>query len=308
METGSVGIHLAAIRRASLDPSRARTHTTPPRSHIRRGFAASTTTSASSEASSPPSNPVSSLPPRKHFTDAMRAARAANDIPGVMKHFGELCEHYPDSQGPGAFEILLSIAAHEGNPEAAMETLEAMLAVGYPPTHHTHRKIIIAHNRGGQLTQAWEWLQLLAQSEGDEYLAHAEGNTGATLFNAVLTGASKKADVVVFHECWTAMKHARVDPDEGTLEAFMLMESKIGDSEGVEGVWERGEEFKYLHPVDNRSPRLFCRRVEAHARIATYLLKPRDVSRGGRGRWRLPASGDASNEQHVSDKGRHSVR
>ena len=159
----------------------------------------------------------------------MRAARAANDIPGVMKHFGELCEHYPDSQGPGAFEILLSIAAHEGNPEAAMETLEAMLAVGYPPTHHTHRKIIIAHNRGGQLTQAWEWLQMLAQSEGYEYLAHAEGNTGATLFNAVLTGASKKADVVVFHECWTAMKHARVDPDEGTLEAFMLMESKIGD-------------------------------------------------------------------------------
>jgi hypothetical protein len=29
---------------------------------------------------------------------------------------------------------------------------------------------------------------MLAQSEGDEYLAHAEGNTGATLFNAVLTG------------------------------------------------------------------------------------------------------------------------
>ena len=171
----------------------------------------------------------------------MRAARAANDIPGVMKHFGELCEHYPDSQGPGAFEILLSIAAHEGNPEAAMETLEAMLAVGYPPTHHTHRKIIIAHNRGGQLTQAWEWLQMLAQSEGDEYLAHAEGNTGATLFNAVLTGASKKADVVVFHECWTAMKHARVDPDEGTLEAFMLMESKIGDSERRgRGVGARG--------------------------------------------------------------------
>ena len=307
METGSAGIHLAAIRRASLDPSRARTHTTPPLAHIRRGFAASTTTSASSDGSGPPSNPVSSLPPRKHFTDAMRAARAANDIPGVMKHFGELCEHYPDSQGPGAFEILLSIAAHEGNPEAAMETLEAMLAVGYPPTHHTHRKIIIAHNRGGQLTQAWEWLQMLAQSEGDEYLAHAEGNTGATLFNAVLTGASKKADVVVFHECWTAMKHARVDPDEGTLEAFMLMESKIGDSEGVEGVWERGEEFKYLHPVDNRSPRLFCRRVEAHARIATYLLKPRDVSRGGRGRWRLPTVGEASMEQQALDKGRHSV-
>jgi hypothetical protein len=67
----------------------------------------------------------------------MRAARAANDIPGVMKHFGELCEHYPDSQGPGAFEILLSIAAHEGNPEAAMETLEAMLAVGLP-AHAPH--------------------------------------------------------------------------------------------------------------------------------------------------------------------------
>jgi hypothetical protein len=136
METGSAGIHLAAIRRASLDPSRARTHTTPPLAHIRRGFAASTT-SASSEASSPPSNPVSSLPPRKHFTDAMRAARAANDIPGVMKHFGELCEHYPDSQGPGAFEILLSIAAHEGNPEAADGNLGSH-ASGRVPAHAPH--------------------------------------------------------------------------------------------------------------------------------------------------------------------------
>ena len=97
-----------------------------------------------------------------------------------MKHFAELCERYPDSQGPGAFEILLSVAAAEGDPEAAVDTLEAMLSLGYPPTHHTHRKIIVAHNRGGQLDRAWEWLQMLAESEGNEYLAHAEGNAGAT--------------------------------------------------------------------------------------------------------------------------------
>ena len=161
-----------------MDPSRG---APAARLDARRGFAASPTSSSDGT-----HNPVSSILPRKHFTDAMRAARDAGDVPAVMKHFAELCERYPDSQGPGAFEILLSVAAAEGNPEAAVDTLEAMLSLGYPPTHHTHRKIIVAYNRGGQLDRAWEWLRMLAESEGNEYLAHAEGNAGARLFDAIL--------------------------------------------------------------------------------------------------------------------------
>jgi len=275
---GSAGSRLACIRRPPpppVDPSRG---APAARLDARRGFAASPTSSSDGT-----HNPVSSILPRKHFTDAMRAARDAGDIPAVMKHFAELCERYPDSPGPGAFEILLSVAAAEGDPEAAVDTLEAMLAMGYPPTHHTHRKIIVAHNRGGQLDRAWEWLQMLAESEGAEYLAHAEGNAGATLFDAILVGAGKLADVKMFNECRRVMREMGVDPTEGTLEAHMLMESKVGWSESVEAAWERRDAgFEYLHPISKRSPRLFCRRVEAHARIATYLLKPRDVRRGGR--------------------------
>ena len=275
---GSAGSRVACIRRPPpplVDPSRG---APAARLDARRGFAASPTSSSDGT-----HNPVSSILPRKHFTDAMRAARDAGDVPAVMKHFAELCERYPDSQGPGAFEILLSVAAAEGNPEAAVDTLEAMLSLGYPPTHHTHRKIIVAHNRGGQLDRAWEWLQMLAESEGNEYLAHAEGNAGARLFDAILVGAGKVADANVFNECWRVMRSMGVDPTEGTLEAHMLMESKVGWSEGVETAWERRDAgFEYLHPISKRSPRLFCRRVEAHARIATYLLKPRDVRRGGR--------------------------
>ena len=275
---GSAGSRLACIRRPPapvVEPSRG---APAARLDARRGFAASPTSSSDGT-----HNPVSSILPRKHFTDAMRAARDAGDIPAVMKHFAELCERYPDSPGPGAFEILLSVAAAEGDPEAAVDTLEAMLAMGYPPTHHTHRKIIVAHNRGGQLDRAWEWLQMLAESEGAEYLAHAEGNAGATLFDAILVGAGKLADVKMFNECVFKMREMGVDPTEGTLEAHMLMESKVGWSESVEAAWERRDAgFEYLHPISKRSPRLFCRRVEAHARIATYLLKPRDVRRGGR--------------------------
>ena len=277
---GFAGSRLACIRRPPpplvVDPSRG---APAARLDARRGYAASPTTSSSDGTH----NPVSSILPRKHFTDAMRAARDAGDIPAVMKNFTELCERYPDSPGPGAFEILLSVAAAEGDPDAAVDTLEAMLSLGYPPTHHTHRKIIVAYNRGGQLDRAWEWLRMLAESEGNEYLAHAEGNAGATLFDAILVGAGKVADANVFNECWRVMRETGVDPTEGTLEAHMLMESKVGWSEGVEAAWERRDAgFEYLHPISKRSPRLFCRRVEAHARIATYLLKPRDVRRGGR--------------------------
>ena len=153
---------------------------------------------------------------------------------------------------------------------------------------------------------------MLAESEGHEYLAHAEGNAGARLFDAILVGAGKVADANVFNECWRVMRSMGVDPTEGTLEAHMLMESKVGWSEGVETAWERRDAgFEYLHPISKRSPRLFCRRVEAHARIATYLLKPTlkpppafppASSAGSHARLRSAAS-DRSNALNMCESG-----
>ena len=246
---GSAGSRVACIRRPPpplVDPSRG---APAARLDARRGFAASPTSSSDGT-----HNPVSSILPRKHFTDAMRAARDAGDVPAVMKHFAELCERTPTRRVRARSRSSSPSPAAEGNPEA-VDTLEAMLSLGYPPTHHTHRKIIVAHNRGGQLDRAWEWLQMLAESEGNEYLAHAEGNAGARLFDAILVGAGKVADANVFNECWRVMRSMGVDPTEGTLEAHMLMESKVGWSEGVETAWERRDAgFEYLHPISKAIP------------------------------------------------------
>ena len=121
----------------------------------------------------------------------------------------------------------------------------------------------------------------------------------------------------MFNECRRVMREMGVDPTEGTLEAHMLMESKVGWSESVEAAWERRDAgFEYLHPISKRSPRLFCRRVEAHARIATYLLKPRDVRRGGRAVgvggtvevWGEALAGDAARGVDIQSRGGHRSR
>ena len=185
---GSAGSRLACIRRPPpppVDPSRG---APAARLDARRGFAASPTSSSDGT-----HNPVSSILPRKHFTDAMRAARDAGDIPAVMKHFAELCERYPDSPGPGAFEILLSVAAAEGDPEAAVDTLEAMLANGIP-AHAPHAPQ--DHRRAQPRRPAGPRVGVAPDAGGErgaEYLAHAEGNAGATLFDAILVGAGKLA-------------------------------------------------------------------------------------------------------------------
>ena len=55
----------------------------------------------------------------------------------------------------------------------------------------------------------------------------------------MLLGAAMRADEGVFHEAWAKMRAVEAVPTEGTLEAFLLMESKIGTWRGGSGVVRR---------------------------------------------------------------------
>ena len=151
-----------------------------------------------------------------------------------------------------------------------------MLTVGYAPRVHTHGKIILACNRAGDLRRGADWLDMLLETESPDFARRKS----ARLFDKVLLGAAMRADEGVFHEAWAKMRAVEAVPTEGTLEAFLLMESKIGTSPSVEAVWSHDA---FAHLREPRSPKLHLRRVEAHARVATFLIRSRDASRGGRG-------------------------
>ena len=125
-----------------------------------------------------------------------------------------------------------------------------------------------------------EWLDGVLASEPADF---AKTPAAAKhLFEKVLMGAAMRADAEVFKETLAKMHHLGAAFGEGALEATLLMESKIGDARSLEAAWA-APRFAASAPHP-RSPRLLCRRVEAHARCATYLIRRRDVAKGGRTR------------------------
>ena len=218
--------------------------------------------------------------PRSAFTDRMKRAIEGKDHRSALAAFDEMCRVYPDNQGVLAYELLIRLAANAGDPDAALDALEAMLTVGYAPRASTHGKIILACNRAGDLARGVEWLDGVLASEPADF---AKTPAAAKhLFEKVLMGAAMRADAEVFKETLAKMHRLGAAFGEGALEATLLMESKIGDAGSLEAAWA-APRFAASAPHP-RSPRLLCRRVEAHARCATYLIRRRDVAKGGRTR------------------------
>ena len=124
-----------------------------------------------------------------------------------------------------------------------------MLTVGYAPRVHTHGKIILACNRAGDLRRGADWLDMLLETESPDFARRKS----ARLFDKVLLGAAMRADEGVFHEAWAKMRAVEAVPTEGTLEAFLLMESKIGTSPSVEAVWSH-DAFAHLREPDPETP------------------------------------------------------
>ena len=60
-------------------------------------------------------------------------AKDARDFEAVGAIFEEMCEAFPEDQGRAAYEILIRCAAMAGDPEAALDTMEGMMVLGYGP-------------------------------------------------------------------------------------------------------------------------------------------------------------------------------
>ena len=106
--------------------------------------------------------------PRRHFTDRMKSAIDEGDHASALAAFDDMAQLYPDNQGVLAYELLIKLAARAGDPDAAVEALEAMLTVGYAPRVHTHGKIILACNRAGDLRRGADWLDMLLETESPD--------------------------------------------------------------------------------------------------------------------------------------------
>lgn len=128
----------------------------------------------------------SDRPSKVSFTNRMSIAKDARDFEAVASIFEELCEHYPEDQGQAAYEILIRCAAVAGDPSAALDALEAMMALGYGPKVHTHGKIVLAYNKANKTRKALEWVNMLAESEGADYMLNKKTKAGVRLFNKVL--------------------------------------------------------------------------------------------------------------------------
>ena len=169
--------------------------------------------------------------PRRHFTDRMKSAIDEGDHASALAAFDDIGTAVPRQSGRPRVRALIKLAARAGDPDAAVEALEAMLTVGHVPRVHTHGKIILACNRAGDLRRGADWLDMLLETESPD--------SATQIREALRQGAPRRGD---------ARRRGRLprslgedargggDPTEGTLEAFLLMESKIGTSPPVEAV------------------------------------------------------------------------
>ena len=131
-------------------------------------------------------------PPESHFVDRMSAAASARDHAAVFEIFSEMCEHYPEDPGAEAYDVLLQCASREGDPETALELIEAMCARGHEPTALTHELVVVAYNRAGDVAKGLEWLVLLSETENEDFMRR----DAVGVFDAVLLGAANVADQV----------------------------------------------------------------------------------------------------------------
>jgi|TARA_B100001142_G_C13774531_1_gene438549 pentatricopeptide repeat protein len=122
----------------------------------------------------------------------MSAAASARDHAAVFEIFSEMCEHYPEDPGAEAYDVLLQCASREGDPETALELIEAMCARGHEPTALTHELVVVAYNRAGDVAKGLEWLVLLSETENEDFMRR----DAVGVFDAVLLGAANVADQV----------------------------------------------------------------------------------------------------------------
>ena len=144
----------------------------------------------------------------------MKRAIEGKDHRSALAAFDEMCRAYPDNQGVLAYELLIRLAANAGDPDAALDALEAMLTVGYAPRASTHGKIILACNRAGDLARG------VGGSTAPWRPSLPPENPAAAkhLFEKVLMGAAMRADAEVFKETLAKMHHLGAAFGEGALE------------------------------------------------------------------------------------------
>jgi len=104
----------------------------------------------------------SHLPPdlkRRALVATMRRFRRRKDAKAVQETFETLRKHhrYP---GRGAYNVLVHCAADSGDPEAALEIVQSMVADNVVPDVTTHHGILLAFCRSGRVKEAFEWLQM----------------------------------------------------------------------------------------------------------------------------------------------------
>ena len=209
--------------------------------------------------------------PRASFHRRMRDALDRKRPEEALEVFDELSSVYPDDQGAPAYDMLMRLAALAGDPDAALDAFEASLALRYEPSSYQHGQIILAHARAGDPRRGAEWLDMLVESNGEEWARTSK--SAAKLFERVLSGAAHAGDASLFREHFAKMRRAGATPGEATLEAFLLLLSSIGaSSERIETVWRDTATFGHLE-MHQRSSRLLLRRVEAHARAARAFAR-----------------------------------
>ena len=212
--------------------------------------------------------------PRSQFHDLMQSAINAKNHNKALELFDELSTLYPEDQGANAYDMLMHLAAIAGDPDAAIDAFEASLTLHYKPSSYQHGQIILACNRAGDPQRGVEWLDMVLEANGLEW---AETSKSAVkLFEKTLLGAAHDGDIALLKSQWFKLNEMSVTPDEGSLEAFMLIASIKSDSNAIEDAWN-SEQFEHLE-LSSRSSKLMLRRVEAHARVATELIRRRGSS------------------------------
>jgi pentatricopeptide repeat protein len=116
----------------------------------------------------------SRVPPelkRRTLVATMRRHRQRKDIKSVQETFDVLQKHhkYP---GRGAYNVLVHCAADSGDPEAALEIVQSMVADNVIPDVTTHHGVLLAFCKSGRVKEAFDWLQMHCLGVPSSSLGH----------------------------------------------------------------------------------------------------------------------------------------
>ena len=116
----------------------------------------------------------SHVPPelkRRTLVATMRRHRQRKDIKSVQETFDVLQKHhkYP---GRGAYNVLVHCAADGGDPEAALEIVQSMVADNVIPDVTTHHGVLLAFCKSGRVKEAFDWLQMHCLGVPSSSLGH----------------------------------------------------------------------------------------------------------------------------------------